>query len=185
MTDQFRSLLARASLLNWRPPLAFIIPLLPGDHGLVGKQLRGLMREFCADDGCHQRMCCQVVVLQAVLAPSNCPGSAREGLVVEPRVGDRPVQVSPGRGLPPELAAVADPPLSLIVPLRPGDHANSSRALEFGAYGRCHQGEALNPLRDVSNGWAGGYRCGGLVCGVGQCRSIPPPSPQTRGPADA
>ena len=128
---------------------------------------------------------CQVVILQAVLAPGDRPGSACEGLVIEPRVGDRPVQVFPGQGLPPELAVVADPPLAFIIPLRPGDHGLVGKQFqglmrEFCADDSCHQGEPLDPLQDVSDGWSGG-----LVCEVDQCLSTHPPSLQTQGLADA
>ena len=60
-----------------------------------------------------------VVILEAVRAPGYGPGPAREGLVVQPGVRYRPVQVLPGQSFPPELAVVRDPPLPLIVPLRP------------------------------------------------------------------
>ena len=76
-------------------------------------------------------MCCQVVVLQAVLAPGDRPGSACEGLVIKPRVGDRPVQVFPGQALPPELAATSclhnsSPPWRSWSVLAPGDRPGSA-----------------------------------------------------------
>ena len=64
------------------------------------------------------------------------------------------VQVLPGQSLPPELAVVSDPPLPLVIPLRP--HNCSLIGKEFwGLVGEAggqecrHHRESLHPLGDL------------------------------------
>ncbi len=40
-----------------------------------------------------------MVICKAVTAPRNGPGTASKGLVVQPYIGDGPIQVPPSQGL--------------------------------------------------------------------------------------
>ena len=95
-----------------------------------------------------------MVVLQAVRTSGDGPSPTREGLVVQPGVRYRPVQVLTGQRLPPELAVVDDPPGTLLVPLRPHYGGLIGKELgclfrEAGRQDRRHQGVLLHPLRDA------------------------------------
>ena len=82
--------------------------------------------------------CGLVVVGQAIGAPGNRPGPAREDLVVEPRVCHGPVEVLPGQGLSAVLPVIEHPALPLEVVLGPDDrgwYAQSSGAFS----GKCWQ----------------------------------------------
>ena len=47
-----------------------------------------------------------LVICQAVCAPCDCAGPAREGLVIQPWVGDGPIEVPPSQSLVSILAIV-------------------------------------------------------------------------------
>jgi len=83
-------------------------------------------------------------------------GPARECLVIQSCVCHRPIKVSAGQGLPPELAVVSHPTSRLIIPFRP----NYSRLVgkqfgclcrESGGQGCCHQWVPLHPLWNVGD----------------------------------
>ena len=82
-----------------------------------------------------------MVLLETKSAPGNGSGAARECLVVEASVRDRPVQVLLSQGLPPEATVVGDPTTVVKVALRAHDRCLVGK--EF----RCLVGEASGQER--------------------------------------
>ncbi len=60
-----------------------------------------------------------MVICKAVTAPRNGPGTASKGLVVQPYIGDGPIQFPPSQGLSPILTIIDDPLPPLIVSFSP------------------------------------------------------------------
>ena len=111
--------------------LALMVVVTPADF-LAWPRDRLLWSLHCWRPGGHVREPAQeravgvprtgsrtMVVLQAVQTSGDGPSPAREGLIVQPGVCYRPIQVLTGQYLPPELAVVDDPPGTFIVPLFP------------------------------------------------------------------
>ena len=104
-----------------------------------------------------------MVLLETEGTSGNGSGAARERLVVEASIGDRPVQVLLRQGLTPGAVVIGDPTTVIEITLRTHDRSMVGEELrglvrEAGGQQRRHHREPLDPHRYVVDrraGWDG------------------------------